>query len=88
MRSCEVLVNRIKAGILTEDDNGTFEFRYDKEYLKSENAKPVSLTIPLREEPYYSPYLFPAMINRSFLSDRLKQDYYNSYNYLRKMLTF
>lgn len=63
MRSCEILVNKIKAGILREEDNGTFEFRYDKEYLKRENAKPVSLTLPLREEPYYSPYLFPAFSN-------------------------
>lgn len=29
-----------------------------------------------------------AMINRSFLSDQLKQDYYNSYDFRRKILTF
>lgn len=46
------------AGILTENDEG-YEFRYLEEYLVIENAKPVSLTLPLRKDIYKSNVLFP-----------------------------
>lgn len=46
------------AGILTENDEG-YEFRYHEEYLAIENAKPVSLTLPLRKDIYKSNVLFP-----------------------------
>ena len=63
MRSCEIYVHGIKAGILTEDDNGKFTFTYERIYLLSEDARPASLTLPLRAEPYHSPVLFPAFSN-------------------------
>ncbi len=46
------------AGILTENDAG-YEFRYLPEYLSSETAKAVSMTLPLQEEAYTSHVLFP-----------------------------
>ncbi len=46
------------AGILTENDEG-YEFLYLEEYLAIENAKPVSLTLPLRKDIYKSNVLFP-----------------------------
>lgn len=63
MRSCEVYVNKIKAGLLEEKDNGTFLFQYYPEYLNDAKAKAVSLTLPLQAEPYYSNYLFPTFAN-------------------------
>ena len=36
------------AGRLTEHEEG-FTFQYDPEYLNSENALPVSLTLPLQK---------------------------------------
>ncbi len=63
MRSCEIYVHGIKAGVLTEDDKREFTFAYDRAYLLSDNAQPASLTLPLRTEPYHSPYLFPAFSN-------------------------
>lgn len=36
---------------------------YFPEYLDRDAAKPVSLTLPLRKEPYHSRYLFPAFAN-------------------------
>lgn len=63
MRSCEVYVHGIKAGILMENDKHEFEFTYDRAYLLSENAQPASLTLPLRPEPYRSAFLFPAFSN-------------------------
>ena len=46
---------RIIAGI-EETDEG-YAFVYDVQYLNNENAKPISLTMPLTEEKYFSEYL-------------------------------
>lgn len=45
------------AGYLEKTDNG-YSFHYDPDYLKSENPKPVSQTLPLSEYPYTSRVLF------------------------------
>lgn len=58
MRQAEVYYKDCLAGILTENDEG-YEFLYLKEYLLSENSKPVSLTLPLQDVPFVSPVLFP-----------------------------
>lgn len=63
MRQCEVYVHGIKAGILTEDDNREYIFTYDTSYLCGEKNPPVSLTLPLRKEPYRSPHLFSFFFN-------------------------
>ena len=46
------------AGLLTENENG-FSFVYDSNYLQYSDAEPISLTMPLREEPYEDKVLFP-----------------------------
>ena len=56
-RNAYVYVRNVFAGILSETDSG-YRFTYDKEYLISKNASPVSLTLPLRAEPYDSGTLF------------------------------
>lgn len=63
MRQGEVFVNGIKAGVITEDDNREYTFVYDKPYLLGKKNHPVSLTLPLREEPYHSKVLFPFFFN-------------------------
>ncbi len=57
-RKAYVYVRNAFAGILSETDSG-YRFAYDEDYLRSENASPVSLTLPLRDEPYDSGTLFP-----------------------------
>lgn len=57
-RKAYVYVRNVFAGILSETDSG-YRFAYDEDYLRSENASPVSLTLPLRDEPYDSGTLFP-----------------------------
>ncbi|MFP8489190.1 HipA N-terminal domain-containing protein [Gracilimonas sp. Q87] len=57
-RTADIYVNESKAGVLEETESG-YKFQYDNEYLASEEADPVSLMIPLREEPYESQVLFP-----------------------------
>ena len=58
MRQANIFYKDQLAGILTENDSG-YDFRYLPEYLSSETAKAVSLTLPLQEEAYTSPVLFP-----------------------------
>ncbi|MBQ7172941.1 MAG: HipA N-terminal domain-containing protein [Clostridia bacterium] len=57
-RKAYVYVRNVFAGILSETDSG-YLFAYDEEYLKSETASAVSLTLPLASTPYTSGTLFP-----------------------------
>lgn len=47
-----------KAGYLSETDDG-YAFDYDTIYLASDNAKAISLTLPLSPHRYHSKVLFP-----------------------------
>lgn len=58
MRQAHIFYKDQLAGILIENDAG-YEFRYLPEYLSSETAKAVSLTLPLQKDAYTSPVLFP-----------------------------
>ena len=62
MRRGKVFFKDELAGIIEEDSNGV-TFTYDKDYLKKENAKPVSLTMPLKEEPYVDKVMLPFFDN-------------------------
>ena len=58
MKQAKVFLNNVLVGVLTEDDMG-YEFRYDPDYLKSDDAVAVSLTLPLTDKPYRDNVLFP-----------------------------
>ena len=58
MKRALIYYKDVLAGRLTAGDDG-FEFQYEKAYLNNAHAQPVSLTMPLREEAYQSPLLFP-----------------------------
>lgn len=58
MKKAKVFNYDIFCGYLTQNDDG-FVFEYLDEYLKDEKNKPVSLTLPLRKEKYFSNVLFP-----------------------------
>lgn len=63
MRKCKVQVDGIEAGILTEKDNPRgYVFKYTKDYL-DKGLPPVCLSMPLREEEYRAPTLFPYFFN-------------------------
>ena len=74
MRQCEIYLHRIKCGLLTEEDDKSFTFSYDSEYLQRADADPVSLTLPLQREPHKSPYLFSEGENRQVQSVLLRID--------------
>ena len=63
MRQSEEYLHGIKTGVLTENDSHEYKFTYDKAYLLNENCDAVSLTLPLRSEPYYSQHLFSVFAN-------------------------
>ncbi len=58
-RRGKVFFRRILAGHLERDADGVYRFTYTPEYLARPDARPVSLTLPLRREPYVSRVLFP-----------------------------
>lgn len=58
MRQADIYRKGILAGVLTED-GGEYRFYYDEAYLRREDAKPISLTLPLQSEVFVSPVLFP-----------------------------
>ena len=58
MRKANVLYRDTVAGQLVEDDSG-YTFTYDTAYLALEEAVPISLTLPLTDQPYHSNVLFP-----------------------------
>lgn len=77
MKQAGVYVGDKFVGVLTEDDLG-YEFRYDSDYLKSEGAEAVSLTLPLSEKPYRDKVLFPffdGLIPEGWLLDIAEQSW-------------
>lgn len=77
MKRAKVFINSTLAGILTEDDHG-YEFHYDSDYLKLDNAEAVSLTLPLTDKPYRDKVLFPffdGLIPEGWLLDIAQQSW-------------
>lgn len=58
MRQGEVFIDGHPAGVVSENDEG-YEFRYYEEWLSYSDARPASLTLPLRSEPYRSATMIP-----------------------------
>jgi serine/threonine-protein kinase HipA len=58
MRKAKILFGDDLAGKLVEDEEG-YTFFYDTSYLNTQDAEPVSLTLPLSDKPYKSQVLFP-----------------------------
>lgn len=56
--SGNVLYKDKLAGIVWQDENG-YGFQYDEKYLLEKDPAPVSLTLPLRTEPYLSNTMIP-----------------------------
>ena len=57
-RRGRVYIQEMFAGQIAETDEG-YCFTYNEDYLKGDDAIAVSLTMPLRSEPYNSTVLFP-----------------------------
>lgn len=57
-RECTVLFFGTAAGEIKESEEG-YSFRYFEDYLSNINAKPISVTLPLRVEPFETKTLHP-----------------------------
>ena len=58
LRSGFVFVQNVFAGIISETTEG-YQFVYDDDYIHTDKSPAVSVTMPVREEPYISTTLFP-----------------------------
>ena len=63
MRQLNVYMNKLKAGVLTEQRPGEgYSFRYDDAYLAS-GSPSISVTLSKKQGSYESPTLFPFFMN-------------------------
>jgi serine/threonine-protein kinase HipA len=58
LRKAVIKIEDQLAGWLTQNEEG-YHFVYDKAYVATPHARPISLTLPLTETPYTSNVLFP-----------------------------
>lgn len=63
MRAARVYMNQIVAGVLTENDDGSFSFCYDDDYLSNPAYSSISLTLPKTQKKFDSKTLFPFFSN-------------------------
>lgn len=63
MRKAKVYTNEEPAGILTENDNGSYTFSYTDRYFKDSEKSAISLTLPKSQKEYHSKSLFPFFFN-------------------------
>ena len=62
MQRGEVYRNDRLVGIVSKE-NGEYHFMYDQDYLNDPLALSISVGLPLQEEGYTSPVLFPFFAN-------------------------
>jgi len=63
MRKAEILFKEEAAGVLTQNDDGSFIFRYHDSWMADSNKMAISLTLPKTQQEYLSKYLFPFFYN-------------------------
>ena len=59
MRQAAIFYKDIKAGKLTETNEGTYMFNYLDDYIKAYPDQFITFTMPVRNEPYMDKRLFP-----------------------------
>ena len=60
--SAKVFYNGKPAGTLLHEEK-KYRFTYDEAYVNELGNRPISITMPLRKEPYESKLLFPVFVN-------------------------
>jgi serine/threonine-protein kinase HipA len=59
MRQAIIKYNNKLAGILTEEDNGEYQFVYDETYAQNSPNQFITFHMPVTTRPYRSKMLFP-----------------------------
>ncbi|MBC7867447.1 MAG: HipA N-terminal domain-containing protein [Gloeobacteraceae cyanobacterium ES-bin-316] len=63
MRQGVVYYNDVVAGIISEMENGRYEFGYDDYYFSNSNLPAISVTLTKSKQQHYSKSLFPFFFN-------------------------
>jgi serine/threonine-protein kinase HipA len=63
MRSGQVYYKNQLAGILSQLDNGSFNFSYDDKWFNDSRKSAISLTLPKTKMEFQSSTLFPFFFN-------------------------
>ena len=63
MRQATVLYKNEPAGVLTQSDEGSFEFSYTDSWFGNPKKPAISLTLPKTQQKYEAAYLFPFFYN-------------------------
>lgn len=63
MITVEVLRNKTLTGYLSQEDDFSYTFQYDSQYITNKNAQAISVNLPVREEAFYSKNLFAFFDN-------------------------
>ena len=90
-RKGKVYYKELYAGNIIEDEN-EYTFQYAGEYLKNPDARPISLTLPLRSEQYSSNVLFSffdGLIPEGWILEIAEKNWkINPRNRMELLLTF
>ncbi len=94
MRKALVKLHDIPIGVLLEKDEGTFEFSYMEEY----QGPPISLTMPLKNDPYFFstfPPFFEGLLPEGVMLEGLlrtekldRKDYFGQLLLIKKLYSF
>lgn len=63
MRQAKIYYKDVEAGLLTQNDDGTFSFRYLDAWMANARQPSISLTLPKSKKEFHSQYLFPFFYN-------------------------
>ncbi|MBZ9631379.1 HipA N-terminal domain-containing protein [Salegentibacter sp. LM13S] len=59
MRQAKIYYQELLAGILTETDDGEYQFQYEIDYVNKYPDQFITFTMPVRKELYVEKRLFP-----------------------------
>ena len=63
MRSANILFKDEIAGVITQQDDGTFTFKYNTLWVNNHHKPAISLSLPKSTKALHSTYLFPFFFN-------------------------
>jgi serine/threonine-protein kinase HipA len=63
MRQAKILYKDEEAGVLTQNDDGSFVFQYNAAWMADSKKPGICLGFPKSEQEYYSKFLFPFFYN-------------------------
>jgi len=63
MRRAKILYKNQEAGVLIQQNDGSFTFKYDNLWMSDDSKPSISLTLPKSQQEYHSDFLFPFFYN-------------------------